>query len=71
MSADNVINLNQFRKKKARTEKRAQADENAVKFGRTKAEKRLEEAQKTKAKSELDAHKRDETPDELPEDDSE
>jgi hypothetical protein len=57
-----VINLNRFRKAKARSDKRVQADGNAVKFGRTKAQKALEEAQKAKAQAALDAHKRDDTP---------
>ncbi|WP_090059171.1 DUF4169 family protein [Celeribacter neptunius] len=55
----NVTNLNQFRKQKARAEKRTRGDENAVSFGRTKAQKLLEEAQRAKAKAELDAHKKD------------
>ncbi|PZX11166.1 DUF4169 family protein [Celeribacter halophilus] len=58
----NIVNLNRFRKAKARSDKRVQADENAVKFGRTKAQKALEEAQKTKAEATLEAHKRDDTP---------
>ena len=33
------VNLNKFRKAKARVEKQTQADANAAKFGRTKAEK--------------------------------
>ncbi|MCI5110763.1 MAG: DUF4169 family protein [Marivita sp.] len=49
-----VTNLNQFRKTKARAEKRAKADENAVKFGRTKAQKALEKAQAEKARRDLD-----------------
>jgi hypothetical protein len=53
------INLNQFRKQKARADKRAQADQNSVKFGRTKAQKDLEKAQKSKADSLLDGHKTD------------
>ncbi|ATG46648.1 DUF4169 family protein [Celeribacter ethanolicus] len=55
-----VTNLNQFRKRKARAEKRAQGDENAVKFGRTKAQKTLEEAQKARMNAALDAHEREE-----------
>lgn len=55
------INLNKFRKQKARTEKRAQAEQNTVKFGRTKAQKNLEEAQKAKAKTLLDGHKTDQS----------
>jgi hypothetical protein len=50
----NVTNLNQFRKTKARAEKRAKADENAVKFGRTKAQKALENARAEKARRNLD-----------------
>ena len=50
----NVTNLNQFRKAKARDEKRAKADQNAVKFGRTKAQKDLERARTEKAKRDLD-----------------
>lgn len=50
----NVTNLNQFRKTKARAEKRAKADENAVKFGRTKAQKALEKARVEKARRDLD-----------------
>lgn len=49
-----VTNLNQFRKTKARAEKRAKADENSVKFGRTKAQKALEKAQAEKAMRDLD-----------------
>ena len=50
----NVTNLNQFRKTKARADTRAKADENAVKFGRTKAQKALEKARADKAKRDLD-----------------
>lgn len=55
------INLNKFRKQKARADKRAQADQNSMKFGRTKAQKDLEEAQKAKAKALLDGHKKDQS----------
>ncbi|GHF67898.1 DUF4169 family protein [Seohaeicola zhoushanensis] len=54
-----VTNLNQFRKQKARAEKRAQGDANAAKFGRTKAERDLEAARKDKARRDLDGHKRE------------
>lgn len=37
-----VVNLNQFRKRKAREAAAAQAAENRVKFGRTKAQKQLD-----------------------------
>ena len=55
----NVTNLNQFRKQKARADKRAQADENTVKFGRTKAQKDLERARAEKAKRDLDGKERE------------
>ncbi|OUD10946.1 DUF4169 domain-containing protein [Marivivens niveibacter] len=56
----NVTNLNQFRKQKARADKRAQGDANAVKFGRTKAQKQAEDLDTNRAKSHLDQHKVDE-----------
>ncbi|MDI7863831.1 DUF4169 family protein [Rhizobiaceae bacterium n13] len=43
MSAD-VVNLRQFRKKQARTEKEKQAEQNRITFGRAKAEKNLTKA---------------------------
>lgn len=54
-----VTNLNQVRKQKARAEKRAKADENAVKFGRTKAQKAVEDADAARARRELDGHRKD------------
>ena len=54
-----ITNLNQFRKQKARAEKRAQGDANAAKFGRTKAERDLETARKEKDRRDLDGHKRE------------
>ncbi|APZ54831.1 DUF4169 family protein [Salipiger abyssi] len=54
------VNLNRYRKEKARAEKRARADSNAVKFGRSKAEKSSELARKEKAARDLDGHRRDE-----------
>jgi hypothetical protein len=59
-----IINLRQARKKKARAEKEARAAENRVSFGRSKAEKKLTQAERDKAESHLDSHKRD--PDETP-----
>jgi hypothetical protein len=56
----NVTNLNQFRKQKAKADKKREADRNAVKFGRTKAEKELDSARETKASRDLDGHKADE-----------
>ena len=53
------VNLNRFRKEKARADKKARADQNAVKFGRSKAEKSLDTAREAKANRELDGKKRD------------
>lgn len=53
------INLNQARKAKAHAQKRAQADTNAVKFGRTKAEKAREKAGAEKVARDHSGHKRE------------
>ncbi len=53
------VNLNRFRKQKARAEKKARADANAVKFGRSKAEKQLDQTQRAKQKRHLDGPKAD------------
>jgi len=53
------LNLRQVRKARARMKKRAEGDENAAKFGRTKAAKTLAQARAAKARASLDAHKRD------------
>ncbi|PCJ06644.1 MAG: DUF4169 domain-containing protein [Rhodobacteraceae bacterium] len=53
------VNLNRFRKDKARATEKARAHQNVVKFGRSKAEKQLDRAQSDKAQSDLDGHKRD------------
>lgn len=54
-----IINLRAARKAKDRAKARAQGDENAVKFGRTKAEKDLENARADKARRDLDGMKRE------------
>lgn len=51
------VNLNRFRKARARAEKKARADENAASFGHSKAEKQLERDRADKARRDLDAHK--------------
>lgn len=48
MSAE-VINLRQFKKTQARSEKDKQAEQNRISFGRTKAEKQLTKALNDKA----------------------
>jgi len=53
------INLNRFRKAKARAEKSARATQNAVKFGRSKAEKHLQETKNAAQVQHLDQHKRE------------
>ena len=47
------VNLNQARKIKSRTEAKAKADENAIRFGRTKAEKVLEATRAKQASDRL------------------
>ena len=47
------INLNHVRKAKTRAEIKAKADENAVRFGRTKAQKVLEATQAAQASDRL------------------
>lgn len=54
------VNLNRYRKTQARAENKARADQNAVKFGRSKLEKTLQEVRAAKAKRDLDGHKSDE-----------
>ena len=48
MAAD-VVNLRQFRKAKARSERETAAEQNRITYGRTKAEKSLTQAQNEKA----------------------
>ena len=53
------VNLNRFRRAKARAEKSTRAVENSVKFGRSKAQKRLQETKNAAQVQHLDQHKRD------------
>ena len=53
------VNLNRFRKAKARAEKSTRAVENSVKFGRSKAQKRLQETKNAAQVQHLDQHKRE------------
>jgi len=48
MSAE-IINLRQFRKMQARSEKEKQAEQNRISFGRAKAEKQLTRSLNDKA----------------------
>lgn len=54
-----ILSLSKARKAKARTTKEAQATENRVKFGRTKAEKAADKARDALASRKLDEHKLD------------
>jgi hypothetical protein len=54
---DAPINLNKARKDRARTDKKARADANAAKHGRTKADRLSEAARSDKARAHLDQHK--------------
>jgi hypothetical protein len=54
-----IINLRAAKKAAMRAKSRAQGDENAAKFGRSRAEKTATEARHEKAKAQLDAHKRE------------
>lgn len=51
-----VVNLGRERKSRERIRKRAEADANAVKFGRTKAERDLDQARADKARADLAGH---------------
>lgn len=55
-----IVNLRAVRKTRERVKRRAEADENAARFGRTKALKALEKARAEKARDTLDAHRREE-----------
>ena len=54
-----ITNLTRFRKARARADKRRQGDENAALFGRTRAQKAAEEADRTHAARTLDQHRRE------------
>lgn len=49
-----IVNLRQFRKAAARKAASRQGDENAVKFGRSRAQKAREDQDRSRANSELD-----------------
>ena len=54
------INLNKFRKARARAEEKAQAAENRVRFGRTKAEKTTSKLEAERARRAHEEKKREE-----------
>ena len=53
------VNLNRFRKARAKAAAKTKAVENRVAFGRTKAEKALADARRDKAARSLDAQRLD------------
>jgi len=55
-----VVNLARARKERARAAKKARADANAAKHGRTKAQRMLDAARDEKAGKLLDGHEIDE-----------
>lgn len=57
--AERPISLSKHRKARARKDDRARADENALKFGRSKAQRDLIKARAAKASADLDGKKRD------------
>jgi Domain of unknown function (DUF4169) len=58
----NVVNLNKFRKKKAKEAKQKQAETNRRVHGRTKAERALDALDKKKLESKVDQARLDKTP---------
>lgn len=54
-----IVNLRKARKAKARADKEAQAAENRIKFGRSKAERNVGAASKRLAERKLEAHRRE------------
>ena len=59
LNMTDVVNLKRARKNKARDDRRAKADENAVRFGRTKAQKDRESAEAERTRRDLDGHERE------------
>jgi Domain of unknown function (DUF4169) len=54
-----TVSFAKARKARDRAETKRRGDENAVKFGRTKAEKELERARADKARRDLDGHEQE------------
>lgn len=54
-----VVNLNKLRKERIKQERKGNADANAVKFGRSKAEKERMKHKLSKEMGHLEGHKRD------------
>jgi Domain of unknown function (DUF4169) len=58
-----IVNLRQWRKRRARSEAEEKASQNRAKFGQSKTEKTRQEFSKTQANSHLDQHQLDNKPD--------
>jgi len=56
----NVVSFKQAKKRAGYAKKETTASENRKKFGRTKADKRADDFEKTKQTDHVDAHKLDE-----------
>ncbi len=54
-----IVNLNRFRKERARAARRAEGDANAAKFGRTKAERDLDRVRAEKSARDHAGHARE------------
>ncbi|WP_404335977.1 DUF4169 family protein [Sphingomonas sp. MMS12-HWE2-04] len=54
-----IINLNRARKARAKASAKTEADANRARFGRTKAEKQIEAADRKRVERTLDESKRD------------
>ena len=54
-----IVNLRTAKKQRERLKKRAEGDENAAKFGRTKGQREAEAAAAEKARRALDGHERE------------
>ncbi|MGY6646768.1 MAG: DUF4169 family protein [Salinarimonas sp.] len=52
-----IVNLRQFRKRKARAQSEREAADNRVKFGRRKSEKELTESERNRDAARLDGHR--------------
>lgn len=52
-----IVNLRRARKQRARQDAEAQAQQNRISFGRTKAERSLAEAERDKAARALEGHR--------------
>ena len=54
-----ILSLSKARKARARADKDVRASENRARFGRTKAEKLAEKAERERLAKQADAHRRD------------